>query len=144
MDIPFISHCAFALSLTCILSCNSDNKPADAGQSPAPSTVDVSAFEPLYRQHCATCHQANGEGIKGVFPELKAADFLKKDKSEVIKVSLHGSKTPITVNGTEYAGGMMNVNELTDKEGADVVNYILNSWGNNFGTVTESDVAAAR
>ncbi len=142
MKISFVPTVVYAAGIAALLSCNGENKPAAA--EPTPSTVDVSAGAPVYQQNCAACHQANGEGITGTFPELKGADFLKGDKANIIKVSLHGSPTAITVNGTTYAGGMMNVNEISDKEAADVVNYILNSWGNNFGTVTESDVAAAR
>ncbi len=138
----------FAIGFATFLSCNGENKPSETNTSAeiqsTPSTVDVSAAEPIYSQNCATCHQANGEGIPGVFPELKASDFLKKDKAEVIKVALNGSKSSIIVNGTTYSGGMMNINEISDKDGADVINYILNSWGNNMGTVTESDVAASR
>ena len=46
--------------------------------------------------------------------------------------------------GVEYPGGIMTNVELTDQEVMDVVNYILNSWGNAAGTVTLEDVAAAR
>lgn len=116
-----------------------------------PSNVDVSAGKPVYVQNCAACHQGTGEGIDGVFPPLKGSDFLAvADKESVVKVALNGSKNEdglakeITVNGTVYPGGSMMINKLSDEESAEVINYILNSWGNNFGTVTVDDVASFR
>ncbi len=134
----------YIAGIAALLSCNGENKPAATESQSTPSTVDVSAGAPVYQQNCAACHQANGEGLAGTFPELKGADFLKGTKADVIKVALNGSKDPITVNGTTYSGGMMSINEISDKDGAAVVNYILNSWGNNLGTVTEAEVAASR
>lgn len=116
----------------------------------AESTVDVSKGKPVYDQNCAACHQANGEGITGAFPTLKGADFLENDKATIIKIALNGSKdengnpVPITVNGTEYPGGAMAVNHIPDEDAVEVVNYILNSWGNNYGTVTLDDIKAHR
>lgn len=144
MKIRFVSSLVYLAGFTALLSCNGENKPAATESQSTPSTVDVSAGAPVYQQNCAACHQASGEGIPGTFPELKGADFLKGDKATVIKVALNGSKDPITVNGTTYPGGMMSINEISDKDGTAVVNYILNSWGNNLGTVTEADVAASR
>jgi len=144
-----------------LLSCNSNTAPqgpeaetnvvAEKKVATLPeqeaSSVDVSGGTDLYTQHCAACHQASGEGINGVFPPLKGADFLaNSDKATIIKVALNGSKDadgnakPITVNGTSYPGGAMMVNELPAEEGVEIVNYVLNSWGNNFGTVDVSEV----
>lgn len=144
MKIRFVSSLVYLAGTAALLACGGENKPAATESQSVPSTVDVSAGAPVYQQNCAACHQANGEGLPGTFPELKGSDFLKGDKAQVIMVALNGSKDPITVNGTTYPGGMMSINEISDKDGAAVVNYILNSWGNNFGTVTESEVAAAR
>ena len=38
----------------------------------------------------------------------------------------------------------MTVFELSDQEIADVLNYVLNSWGNNGGTITVKEVKAVR
>ena len=45
----------------------------------------------------------------------------------------------MTVNGVEYSG-IMPPQELTDEEAVDVVNYILNAWGNNGGEVSMDDL----
>ena len=52
-----------------------------------------------------------------------------------------GMSGPITVNGEEY-NGVMQSQGLDNIEIADVMNYILNNWGNNFNVmITEEDVA---
>ena len=94
--------------------------------------------------NCATCHQATGVGVPGVFPPLAKSDFLLADKKRAIVQTIYGSKTPITVNGVKYPGGIMTNVVMTDQEVVDVVNYILNSWGNKGGVVTLEEVKAAR
>lgn len=121
-----------------------------AEEAPAEEALDLSAGEAIYtgKGLCMTCHQANGEGMSPSFPPLANADYLLADTKRAIHQTLNGASEPITVNGVEYPGGIMGASvkalNLTDKEVADVVNYILNSWGNNGGTVTEADVAAVR
>lgn len=108
--------------------------------------LDLSAGEAIYggKGLCATCHQKNGEGLAPAFPPLAGSDYLLADIDRAIHQAMYGSKEPITVNGVEYPGGIMTVVEMTDQEVMDVVNYILNSWGNNGGTVTLDEVAAQR
>jgi mono/diheme cytochrome c family protein len=49
---------------------------------------------------------------------------------------------PIIVNGEEY-NGVMQEQGLDDVEIADVMNYILNNWGNEFKEIiTEEKVAS--
>ena len=93
---------------------------------------------------CATCHKKDGTGLDPVFPPLANADYLLADANRAIAQTMYGSKEPITVNGKEYPGGAMTTVELTDQEVMDVVNYILNSWGNQGGTVTLDQVKAQR
>jgi nitrite reductase (NO-forming) len=94
--------------------------------------------------NCFVCHQATGVGVPGVFPPLAKSDFLLADKKRAIVQTIYGSKTPITVNGVKYPGGIMTNVVMTDQEVVDVVNYILNSWGNKGGVVTLDEVKAAR
>lgn len=148
MNVRFFSYLVLSALFVSLFACNNGSKPSVtavvAEEVVVPSTVDVSDYAIIYHQNCAACHQTSGEGLSGIFPELKGVDFLKGDKAEIINIALNGSSKPITVNGVVYPGGVMKVDGLSDKEGADVINYILNSWGNNFGTVSESEVAAAR
>ncbi|MFC2114532.1 c-type cytochrome [Bacteroidota bacterium] len=108
--------------------------------------VDLSAGEAIYmgKGICFSCHQPNGEGLIPNFPPLANADYLLENTERAIHQAIYGSKEPITVNGVTYPGGVMTVTPLSDQEVADVVNFILNSWGNNGGNVTLEDVQKVR
>ena len=51
--------------------------------------------EEIYLQQCANCHQASGEGLKGVIPPLKDTDFLTPDRlDQVICLIKNGINEP--------------------------------------------------
>src|SRR4051794_33630088 len=60
----------------------------------------------LYQTQCVSCHQASGEGIRGVFPPLAGSDFLLADRDRSIRFVLQGNMGQITVNRTDYTGAM--------------------------------------
>ena len=103
----------------------------------------VAAGQRVYDQNCAACHQPNGEGVPAAFPPLAKSDFLLEDKLRAISVVLNGRQGEIKVNGKTYVGAMPAV-KLDDESTANVVNYILNSWGNKGGSVTVDDVKKVR
>ena len=57
---------------------------------------------------------------------------------------MKGLSGPITVNGVNYNNIMPPQSQLSEAEVADVITYILNSWGNKGGTVTPNDVKRSR
>lgn len=83
----------------------------------------------IYSETCIACHLGKGEGLKGTFPPLAKADYLTKTPNKGIASIKFGLKGKIVVNGVAYDGMMPNPN-LGNDEIADVMNYILNSWGN--------------
>jgi nitrite reductase (NO-forming) len=95
--------------------------------------------EAVYNKTCVACHQSNGEGVAGAFPPLAGADYMLADKNRAIHQVIHGSSGEIVVNGTTY-NGIMPPQELTFEEVRDVMNYVLNAWGNKGGEVTLQDV----
>lgn len=98
----------------------------------------------VYNDFCITCHLGNGKGIPGSFPPLDDSNWLTEKRTESISAVKHGLKGPITVNGKEYNSMMVDLG-LTNKEVADVMNYINNSWSNNVKKpVTEEEVAAVK
>jgi mono/diheme cytochrome c family protein len=119
---------------------------AQKSDETAPTNLDLTAGNKVFVEKCMVCHQQTGLGVPGTFPPLANSDYVKADKMRAVKQAIYGSKTPITVNGVTYPGKIMTVfeKELSDQQVMDVVNYILNSWGNNVGTVTLDDVKAAR
>jgi mono/diheme cytochrome c family protein len=115
-------------------------------QDGAVSAESLAAGKAIYegKGTCSVCHQITGTGLPPTFPPLAKADYLLADAKRAIRQTMFGSKSPITVNGSTYPGGLMTVIPLSDQEVVDVVNYILNSWGNEGGTVTLDDVKAER
>ena len=96
----------------------------------------------VYEANCMSCHQEQGEGIAGAFPALSKTGNLA-DKNRLVKIILQGMRGPINAKGVKYDGEMASVS-LTDKETADVINYIRNSWGNKAAMISVADVAAAK
>lgn len=106
------------------------------------STSSVQKGKEVYEANCMSCHQEQGEGIAGAFPALAKTGNLT-DKNKLVKIILQGMRGPISVKGVKYDGEMASIS-LTDKETADVINYIRNSWGNKAAMITVADVAAAK
>jgi len=67
---------------------------------------------------------------------------LRNNRRKSIIGVKYGQRGPIIVNGAPYDNTMMPLG-LEDEEVADVMNYILNSWGNSSDTmVTAEEVQA--
>lgn len=98
----------------------------------------------LYNSQCAACHQPQGQGLKGAFPPLAESDYFAEDPLLVVSAVINGLSGPITVNGVEYKAVMPNLSHLSDREVADVVTFVLNSFGNSGGEVGPAEVAAVR
>ena len=88
--------------------------------------------EALYADFCVTCHMAKGEGVPRAFPPLANSDYLKNKQNESIIGIKNGMSGEIVVNGVTYNGVMAGMG-LNDQEVADVMNYINNAWGNDYG-----------
>ena len=80
----------------------------------------------------------NGEGINGVFPPLAKSDFLMADVDRNIKNLIEGLSGEITVNGVKY-NQVMPASGLDDRDIADVLNYVMNSWGNKTDEFVSKD-----
>ncbi len=85
----------------------------------------------VYNDFCMQCHRPHGKGVEGAFPALAQADFLFENIDRSIASIKYGTPGPVIINGVEYNGLMVNQG-LEDQEVADVMNYILNSWGNAY------------
>mgnify|MGYP003684067015 FL=1 len=107
-----------------------------------PLEQSIANGEEIYQDFCIQCHLDNGEGVSGVFPPLAKSDYLINNIELSIRGLIYGLSGPIVVNGEEYNGVMQNLG-LDDGEIADVMNYILNNWGNEFkNMITEEQVAS--
>lgn len=121
---------------------------AVATQAAAAGTLtlqdQVQAGRSLFTGTCSVCHQANGEGLPGVFPPLAKSDFLATDPARAIDVVMRGLAGKLTVNGTDYNSVMPPMNQLNDDEVANILTYVLNSWGNAGGRISTGQVKKAR
>jgi nitrite reductase (NO-forming)/hydroxylamine reductase len=144
-----------AIALTIIACAKEPEAPATSGVDSATAvhaaetasrTMEerMAAGEQLFNSHCAACHQVNGQGLPGAFPPLAGSDYLAGGPEPAIDAVINGLSGPITVNGKEYNAVMPNLAYLEDTQVADIVTYVMNSWGNPGGEVSTALVAAAR
>jgi nitrite reductase (NO-forming) len=107
--------------------------------------AQIDAGKSLFQGTCSACHQTEGQGVPGAFPPLASSDFLGKlDKKELIAIVLNGKEGKITVNGSDYDGLMPPQSQLADDEVANILTYVLNSWGNRGGRITPDEVKQVR
>jgi len=97
----------------------------------------------VYTLNCQNCHMENGEGMEAVYPPVAKTDYVQ-DVQKNIDIILSGQNGPITVNGKQYDGSMDPMKYLSDKEIADVLNYVRNNWDNKYPMITESQVKEQR
>jgi len=121
---------------------------APAANPPAASVLSregqIAAGKQLFDGICAACHQSNGEGLPGVFPPLAKSDFLAADPRRAMSIVTHGLSGKIKVRENEYDSVMPPMSQLTDDEVANVLTYVMNSWGNPGGQFNAREVAKAR
>lgn len=100
-----------------------------SGPRPAPpgATVDGKA---VYAAQCAACHQANGQGLPGVFPPLAGSEWVQGEPRVLANILLHGIEGAIEVAGQTYQGSMPAFAQLSDAELAAVASHIRSDWGN--------------
>ena len=99
----------------------------------------------IYNTLCAACHQTSGKGIAGTFPPIAGSEWVTGDKTQLIKVVLHGLTGEIGVAGEVYNSTMSPFGStLKDAEIAAVATYIRTNFGNKASPVTVAEVARVR
>ncbi|MDZ7751691.1 MAG: cytochrome c oxidase subunit II [Gammaproteobacteria bacterium] len=90
--------------------------------------------EEVYNSACASCHQANGQGIPGVFPGMVGSAITTGPVEDHID---------IVVNGKPGTAMQAFGEQLTAAEVAAVVTYERNAWGIDTGDVVQPTAIAA-
>ena len=109
-------------------------------QQEKPLKQSILDGEEIYQDFCLQCHLDNGKGVENAFPPLAKSDYLQNNIEVSIRGVKYGLRGEINVNGETYNGVMVNQG-LDEEEIADVMNYILNSWGNKAeGQITVAQV----
>lgn len=98
----------------------------------------------IYARYCATCHQADGNGIEGAFPPLTGTEWANGDKGRLIRLVLYGMQGPIEVGGKSYNNVMTPHGFLTDEQVAAVLTFVRSSFENDAEAVTADEVARVR
>ena len=114
------------------------NEEAVQKEANTTAKVNTNKGKEIYDAKCKVCHQENGEGTPGAFPPLAKSDYLINNLADAVIGVVAGQTEELTVNGTVY-NTPMPPNTLTDEEATDVMNYVLNSWGNNHENITVVD-----
>lgn len=109
------------------------------GQTDDPAAAKFPNGAKIYAAKCIACHQTTGLGVPGVFPPLKDSDYLLADKKRAVTQVLNGSNKEMTVNGSKYSVPMPPQVD-NHQDAVDVINYVLNAWGNKGGTITLDEV----
>lgn len=92
----------------------------------------------LYTNNCMSCHQANGEGLKGAFPPLKGSPIVLGDDLELfVNIIMLGYDARAEYAVMSPVG--MN-NNLTPEEVTAIINHEKSSWGNDAKKVTTEEV----
>jgi len=97
--------------------------------------------EVLYTYYCANCHMDDGVGLKGNIPPLANADYIREDPLRVACIIRNGLEGEIVVNGKTYNNPMAGYPELTKYEIANIINYINQAWGNDYGFTNPQKLA---
>ncbi len=123
---------------------------ADPAAASFDLAASIKAGSPLYMATCMACHQPTGNGLPGVFPPLAKTDYVNGDSRRLVAIVLKGIAGAMKVNGVTYATGMpqpdLSFAQLKDdKNVADVLNYVRNSFGNkNDAPITPDFVSKVR
>jgi len=106
----------------------------------------------IFGSLCQTCHGADGNGINALAPPLNKSGWVQGDKNKLIPIVLYGLTGPVSVDNhlyktPEVSGDMPGIgsnDEYGDKDIADILNYIRNSWNNTGNKITADDIANTR
>jgi mono/diheme cytochrome c family protein len=99
----------------------------------------------IYLDNCAACHRPDGVGYEQVFPRLAGNPVVQAGNPlSLVTIVLEGSQTPRTAHTPAQFTMPHFAWRLSDKDVADVVNFIRTSWGNSAAAVSSAEVAKSR
>lgn len=105
---------------------------------PTDGKLNLPDGQMLYTKNCASCHQPNGEGLKGAFPPLKGSPIVNGNDLELfVNIIMKGYDAR-----PEYA--VMNSvgldNDLSAEDVTAIINHERTSWGNEAKPVSVDEV----
>jgi nitrite reductase (NO-forming) len=107
--------------------------------------MQIEKGKQVYMGLCFACHQPDGKGLPGAFPPLAGSDFLQADRERAVRIVLKGLTGPVIVNGQTINSAMPPQEAvLTDAQIANVLTFVINSWGNKGDAFTTEQIKAIR
>ena len=94
----------------------------------------------LYSANCQSCHQQNGEGLKGAFPSLKGSKIVLDDNPEIMIDIIMNGYNGRAAEGLAAMPPVGTMNNLGADEITAIINHEKTSWGNNAKPVTVDEV----
>ncbi len=92
----------------------------------------------LYAANCQSCHQENGEGLKGAYPPLKGSPIVASEDLELyVDIIMNGYDARPEYAAMAAVGTNMNFSE---NEITAIINYERSSWGNVGKKVTTEEI----
>ncbi|MFK0333714.1 c-type cytochrome [Rhizobium sp. NPDC090275] len=117
-------------------------------QLPAPVPAEQPAMKAAalrYEVNCSACHGLQGEGIKSMIPAFANNNaILADDATNLIRAMLVGARAVATHDKPTGAGMPSFEWKMDDRQIAETLTYIRNSWGNAAKPVQPGDVAKMR
>lgn len=116
---------------------------------PAPQAFAISAANKeraatTYEVNCSACHGVKGEGITGMVPAFAGNNAMQNDPTNMINAMLNGARAAHTAENQTAAGMPSFAWKMDDRQVAEILNYVRNSWGNQASEVTADKVAQMR
>jgi mono/diheme cytochrome c family protein len=118
---------------------------AAASQARTLSTDPIRAGQDIYTKHCQACHQPDGMGVPGAFPQLRGAEWETGPPEHTVRIIMDGLQGPVTVAGKTFNGAMPAWrDQLSDAEIAAVASYVRQWKPNSAPPVDQKLVAQVR
>lgn len=100
--------------------------------------------ERLYRFHCGTCHQWDGSGVPGMYPDLRNNKIVNGNSENLVKMVLLGITEESRNTEEKFSGEMPPLDYLSDKEISSILTYIRVHFNTNDIPVTMEMVKTVR
>lgn len=124
-------------------------KTVPASDTSSPAALDANSDSMKrgalsYEVNCSACHGVRGEGMGELAPALANNHALQENPTNAIRALMVGARAAATHEKITGAGMPSFAWKMDDKQIADVLDYIRNSWGNAAPPVNPEDVAKSR
>lgn len=114
-------------------------KPGDLDDSKSNAPRELNGAV-VYANNCQSCHQNNGEGLKGAFPPLKGSKVVLDENPELLLNIIMNGYSGREKEGFPVMPPVGTNNKLSAAEIAAIMNHERTSWGNNAKKVTPAEV----